>query len=71
MNTHPHGRALAFALLALAAASALLPACARQNAEVKLVPEKREGQFYMQFADAREAAQKENKMILVDFWRPG
>lgn len=45
--------------------------CSQQVQEVQLVPETREGMFLMSFAEAKAAAQTENKMILVDMWRPG
>lgn len=65
-------RPLAVTVLAgWATAAILLSACAQKNAEVQLQPETREGLFYLQFAEAREVAQRENKHLLVDFWRPG
>jgi hypothetical protein len=45
--------------------------CSQQAQEAELTPESREGVFLLSFAEARAAAQTENKMILVDMWRPG
>ena len=71
MKTHrrlrQHGL---LALLALAAPVALA-VCAKQAAEVQLLPETREGMFYLNFAEAEGVAQAEGKHLLVDFWRPG
>jgi hypothetical protein len=55
----------------LVAACALLLACSRQTGEVQLLPESREGMFYLNFAEAQQVAQSEGKHILLDFWRPG
>jgi hypothetical protein len=59
-------------LAAVLAVTALATwACSRQVNLVQLVPETREGMFYLNFAEAREVAQREDKHILLDFWRPG
>ncbi len=57
--------------LVICAAPAALAVCARQNAEVQLLPETREGMFYLNYAEAKQVAQAEGKHLLVDFWRPG
>ena len=60
-------------IIACASALALGAAfgCSQQANEVQLMPETREGMILMNFAEAKAAAQAENKMILVDMWRPG
>ena len=55
----------------ICAAPAALTVCARQSAEVQLLPETREGMFYLNYAEAKDVAQAEGKHLLVDFWRPG
>ena len=58
-------------VLVLGLALGLAAACAKQQAEVELHPETREGMFYMNYAEAKEVARTEGKQLLVDFWRPG
>ena len=57
--------------LLVCATPVALAVCAKQNAEVQLLPETREGMFYLNFAEAQGVAQSEGKHLLVDFWRPG
>jgi hypothetical protein len=55
---------LTFTLCALAS-------CAQPSGDTQLVPETREGIFYLDFAEAQAVAQAEGKAILLDMWRPG
>ena len=55
---------LAFALCALAS-------CGSPAVETQLLPETREGIFYLDFAEAQTVARAEGKSILLDMWRPG
>lgn len=57
--------------LVLGLALGLAAACAKQQAEVELHPETREGMFYMRYTEAQEVARTEGKLLFVDFWRPG
>jgi|WetSurSiteA1Bulk_404760.scaffolds.fasta_scaffold698341_2 hypothetical protein len=54
----------------LGAAAGCLTACSPQG-EVQLLTEPREGVFYTSWEEARQVAQRENKHILLDLWRPG
>lgn len=56
------------AALALAVVVAL--GCAPSSQDNETRPPTRDGLFYLNFAEARNVAQAENKMMLVEFWRP-
>lgn len=57
------------AVLVLAIIAAL--GCTPSAQEAELVPPSRDGMFYLDFAEAKSVARAENKMVMVDFWRPG
>ena len=59
-----------WALTLLGAVAGGLTACSPQG-EVQLLTEAREGVFYTNWDEARQVAQRENKHILLDLWRPG
>lgn len=71
MTTHRRWKQFGLRALLVSAAPLALAVCAKQNAEVQLLPETREGMFYLNFAEAQGVAQSEGKHLLVDFWRPG
>lgn len=71
MNLQSRWRKHGLLALLVCAAPAALAVCARQSGEVQLLPESREGMFYMNYAEAQEVAQSQGKHLLVDFWRPG
>lgn len=56
---------------ALALALCALASCARPAVETELLPETRDGMFYLDFAEAQTVARAEGKSILLDMWRPG
>jgi hypothetical protein len=57
--------------LLAALAVGMLSACGKPAGDTRLVPETREGMFYLDFAEAQQAARSEGKAILLDMWRPG
>ena len=67
-----YNRIHAASKFALVAASlALLAGCVGTSGEVELRPDSREGIFYTVYAEAAQEAADQNKLILIDFWRPG
>ena len=50
--------------------AALLAACTG-GTETQLVPLSRDGMFYTAFAEAQQLATGQDKLILLEFWRPG
>lgn len=60
---------IAVAVLAMAIAAAV--SCAPSGQETELLPPTRDGMFYLNFAEAKSAAQAEDKMLMLEMWRPG
>jgi len=59
-------------MLATAAAGlALLVGSVGASGEVELRPDPREGMFHTVYADAVQEAADQNKLLLIEFWRPG
>jgi len=57
------------AMLVLAIMAAL--GCTPTAQETELLPPSRDGMFYLNFAEAKSVALADNKMILLELWRPG
>ncbi len=55
----------------VAAGLALLAGCVGASGEVELRPDSREGMFHTVYADAAQEAVDQNKLLLIEFWRPG
>jgi len=55
----------------VAAGLALLVGCVGASGEVELRPDSREGIFYTVYAEAAQEAADQNKLLLIEFWRPG
>lgn len=72
---HVHGKAAGrkagATLLCILWGALALTGCMGTSGDVELLPESREGMFYNVFAEAQQEAQKQNKHILLDLWRPG
>lgn len=60
---------IAIAVLVVAIAAAV--SCAPPGQETELVAPDRDGMFYLNFAEAKSTAQAENKLLMVEMWRPG
>lgn len=50
---------------------ALLVGSVDASGEVELRPDPREGMFHTVYADAAQEASDQNKLLLIEFWRPG
>lgn len=58
-------------LAVVAAGLSLLAGCMGASGEVELRPEPREGMFSTVYAEVAKDAADNNKLILMEFWRPG
>lgn len=45
--------------------------CSQPAQETQLLPPDRDGIFYLNFAEAQSVAQANDKLIMLELWRPG
>lgn len=55
----------------VAAGMALLVGSVGASGEIELRPDSREGMFHTIYAEAAQEAVDQNKLLLIEFWRPG
>jgi hypothetical protein len=65
------GVAKQLAVAALGVLLMSLGSCGGAGGETELLPPSRDGIFYTVFADACQTAATEEKLILLEMWRPG